>query len=215
MDFSLFLALLLLLLALLHYGVGREGEDVQSSQEDHQGVRIEKSRDKHLLVCAVRAVGCVAGGNEPTKATELAVDGIPFDAGKHQGEDDHEPCDELDQGGQICGVTAELRLQWAQVLKEVLRIEIPRQSHTKQTDGNEVGEIAVVVLHLWALRWEGVGGKRKDVQRPEEDHSGIGVEQAREEDLTVRLEDTVDEVAHGDEGPKSGHLSIHRVPADR
>ena len=49
MDFSLFLALLLLLLALLDYGVGREGEDVQSSQEDHQGVRIEKSRDKHLL----------------------------------------------------------------------------------------------------------------------------------------------------------------------
>ena len=116
-DSSLFLALLLLLLVLLHDGVGREGEDVQSSQEDHQGVNIEKSWEKHLLqkagvsdskfecssgfksfaraatlylgasrvsyfgpsslVCAVRAVGCVAGGNEPSKATELAVDGIP------------------------------------------------------------------------------------------------------------------------------------------
>ena len=136
---------------------------------------------------------------------------VPFDAGKHQGDDDHEPCDELDQGGQISGLTAELCLQGAQVLKEVLRIEVPRQSHTKQTDGDEVGEVAVVVLHFWGLRREGVGGKREDVQRPEEDHPCIDVEQAREEDLTVRLEDAVDEVAHGDEGAEAGHLSIHLV----
>ena len=62
--------------------------------------------------------------------------------------------------------------------------------------------------HLRRLLGEWVGREREDVQRAQQDHTSINIEQFGDERLTITLEAAVDGVAHGDESPKACHLPI-------
>ena len=66
----------------------------------------------------------------------------------------------------------------------------------------------MVVLDFRSLRWQRVGRKCENVQRPQKDHPRIDVEKTRHEHVAICLEATVDGVSHGDEGPHARHLPV-------
>mmetsp|Transcript_3967 Transcript_3967/g.7162 ORF Transcript_3967/g.7162 Transcript_3967/m.7162 type:complete len:211 (-) Transcript_3967:256-888(-) len=192
--------------------IRREGKNVQGTQKQHSSIGIEELGDKNLRVSYVGAVGGVASSNEPTQPAQLSVDGIPLHARKHQGHDQHETRHELDHGHQVVRLDTELGPQRANLLEEVLWIEISGQGRANQAKGHNVREVPVVVLDFRRLWWERVRGKEKDVQRTHKNHKGIGVQGAWDEG-PVGCKAAVDSVPHGDERTEAGHLSIDRIPA--